>query len=326
MILDKALKGIKVLDLTRLLPGLLCTRYLCDMGAEIIKIEDPHQGDYAKHYPPLDENGVGVLYQKLNHSKQIITLDLKEAKDKESFEKMVSEADVIVESFRPGVMDKLGIGFNSLRKINPQIILCSISGYGQNDSFKDHPGHDLNYMGYSGLLSTLKTNEGIPVPGFQMADIAGGSMMGHSSILGALHQVRQTQEALHLDISMTHTLIPFLSIIKNQKESGAPGIITGESACYSVYETKDHLYMALGAMEKKFWIEFCDRVGKQEWIERHPGIGKEFSLLQKDLKDLIGSKTQSEWSELFKDGAACFTPVKEVEDSYLSRSSLDFPL
>lgn len=115
-------------------------------------------------------------------------------------------------------------------------------------------------------------------------------------------------------------------IIKNQKESGAPGIITGESACYSIYETKDHLYMALGAMEKKFWIEFCERVGKQDWAERHPGIGKEFSQLQKDLKELVGSKTQSEWSELFKDGVACFTPVKEVEDSYLSSSCLDFPL
>lgn len=327
MILDQALKDIHVIDLTRLLPGPLCTRYLCDMGAKVTKIEDTDKGDYAKFFPPLDKNGVGVLYKKLNAGKEILNLDLKTESGKESLTQLVSNADVLIESFRPGVMKSLGFDFESLKKVNPKIIMCSVSGYGQNHENKNFPGHDLNYMGYSGLLSTLVENNEIPVPGFQMADIAGGSMMSTSAILGALHQVRQTGKAIHLDVSMTHSLAPLLTVIKNQKESNAPGLITGESACYSVYRTKDDKFMALGAMEKKFWIEFCERANEKDWLDRHPGIGKDYLPLKKDLQKLVESKTQDEWSQLFSDGVACFTPVKEIEDSLLKDMDLlKFPL
>jgi len=327
LILDQALKDIHVIDLTRLLPGPLCTRYLCDMGAKITKIEDTDKGDYTKFFPPLDENGIGVLYKNLNAGKKILNWDLKTEGGVKALKELVKKADVLIESFRPGVMESLGFDFESLKKLNPKIIMCSISGYGQNHENRNFPGHDLNYMGYSGLLSTLVANDEIPVPGFQMADIAGGSMMSTSAILGALHQVRHTGEGIHLDISMTHSLAPLLTVIKNQKESKAPGIITGESACYSVYRTKDQKFMALGAMEKKFWVEFCDRVEKKDWLDRHPGIGKEYQPLKSDLQKLIESKSQEEWIQLFKDGVACFSPVKDIEDSLLKDMDLlNFPL
>ncbi|TNF25863.1 MAG: CoA transferase [Deltaproteobacteria bacterium] len=324
MILSNALTGTKIVDLTRLLPGPLCTRWLCDMGAEVIKIEDPHVGDYAKHYPPLDENGVGVLYQKLNEGKTFVEIDLKEKNGKESLLEMVQDADIVVESFRPGVMEKMGIGFDQLKKRNPQIILCSISGYGQKDEKNSHPGHDINYLGWSGILSTLEENGSIPVPGFQLADIAGGSMTSLSSILAALHQVKKTNEAIHLDVSMTHSLLPFLAIIKNQLEAKAPGIITGESACYSIYKTKDEKFMALGAMEKKFWDQFCNQINKPEWLTRHPGIGKEFSPLKQDIQTLVGSQTREYWTNLFMNADACFTPVLTPIEVCPSKSNLTF--
>ncbi len=327
MILSKALTGIKVVDLTRLLPGPLCTRWLCDMGAEVTKIEDPIQGDYAKHYPPFDDEGVGLLYKSLNDGKKLIELDLKIDGEKQKFFDLVKDADIVIESFRPGVMDKIGIGFQELKKINPTIILCSISGYGSQDEKRDLPGHDINYMGFSGLLSTLKTNNDLPVPGFQLADIAGGSMTSLSSILAALHQVKRTNESLHLDISMTASLSPFLAIIKNQMEAKAPGIITGESACYNIYKTKDGHFMALGAMEKKFFEEFCKGIGKEEWISRHPGVGKKFSSLKEDIQRVISSETREHWSAKFRKSDACFSPVLGPDEAKQKNLKMvNFPL
>lgn len=327
MKLDKALDGITILDLTRLLPGPLCTKFLADMGAQVIKVEDKEVGDYARHYPPFDENGVGMAFNLLNHNKQIKKMNLKDSLESASFREMIKSADVLVESFRPGVLDSLGFSFDELKAINPKIILCSISGYGQKSQLKDKAGHDINYMGYAGLLSTLEIDGSIPVPGFQMADVAGGSLTALSSILSAILQVGKTGEGLHLDISMTHALSSFFPILHFEKKYRTPGIITGESACYQVYRTSDKKFMALGAMEKKFWDRFCEGIERPEWKSRHPGTDKEFELLQSDVQKVVESRSQDEWIKDFKDRDACFTPVRDPLDSIAySGGDLDFPL
>ncbi|MCO4793219.1 MAG: CoA transferase [Bacteriovoracaceae bacterium] len=327
MILDKALDHINVLDLTRLLPGPLCTRYLSDMGAKVTKVEDKDKGDYARYFPPLDKDGVSLLYKDLNSNKTIINLDLKDDNDLKKFEELVQSFDVIVEGFRPGVMDSLNLSFEKLKKLNPKIILCSITGYGQSDSLKTKAGHDINYMGLSGLLSTLETNQKIPTPGFHMADIAGGTLMALTSITSALHQVAKTNKGLHLDISMTHGLNSFLPAIQNQLKTGAPGIITGEAACYNTYRTKDEKFMALGAVEKKFWVEFCKAIEKPDWVDRHPGVGSEYSPLSNDIQTIVSTKSREEWTTLFKEVDACFTPVLEPLESYsTSNKNFSFPI
>jgi crotonobetainyl-CoA:carnitine CoA-transferase CaiB-like acyl-CoA transferase len=205
------LKGIRVLDLSRLLPGPFLTMILADMGADVVKVEDPRVGDYMRAFPP-GKGGMSGRFLAVNRGKRSLALDLKDAAAREAFLRMVERSDVVVESFRPGVMDRLGVGYDALRAKNPKIVLCSISGYGATGPYVERAGHDLNYIGLAGVLAMGSEARGRApaMPGVQIADFAGGGLWGATAVLGALVGRERTGEGAHLDISMTEGAMTLL--------------------------------------------------------------------------------------------------------------------
>ena len=238
------LAGIRVLDLTRLLPGPAATMHLADMGAQVIKIEDPGPGDYARVMGPV-RNEVSQFFVAVNRGKQFIRLDLKDAAQRERLLAMVEQADVLVESFRPGVMDKLGLGWSALRERNPKLVMCSISGYGQDGPYAQLAGHDINYIGYAGMLEQTAGADGAPVlPNLQVGDLLGGAQSALQGMLAALVAVKMGGAGRHVDVSMTdavlaHNLMPLVAI--NNGRAAVPGrdLLTGGVPCYNVYRTSD---------------------------------------------------------------------------------------
>src|SRR5699024_3738070 len=237
------LQSIRVLDLRRLLPGPFATMVLADFGAEVIKVEDPFLGDYARDFEPKVA-GQGAMFHSLNRNKQSVTLNLKEAADKEKLIKMVKSSDVIIESFRPGVMKRLGLDYDTLKQYNEKLIYCAISGYGQTGPYKDKPGHDLNYIGYTGLLQLMGTNDRPPiVPATTIADIGGGAQPAVIGILLALMHRNNTGEGQFIDISMTDGVLSWLqSLLSGYLNAGdtperGRQILYGCRADYSVYDT-----------------------------------------------------------------------------------------
>ncbi len=281
------LAGIKVLDLSRLLPGPVCTLHLADMGAEVIKIEDTHIGDYARTM------GVGAkpgqdsyFFQVVNRNKKALRLDLKQAEGVAVFKRLAREADVIVESFRPGVVAKLGVDYDTIKAFNPRIVYCAITGYGQTGPWRDKAGHDINYVATAGVLDQIGTAGGAPaLPNIQIGDLLGGSLTALSGILAALLGAKTTGQGRYVDISMTdavfaHAYSPLLATLINGKplprgEDGLSGGLPG----YGIYRTADGAYMAVGSLEAKFWSVFCDAMerpdlqsygfnaGRAEWVK-----------------------------------------------------------
>src|SRR5687768_4309328 len=257
--LADALRGIRVLDLSRLLPGPFLTMVLADMGADVVKIEDPKLGDYLRAFPP-GKGGMSGRFLAINRGKRSLALDLKSAPARDAFLKMVDMADVVVESFRPGVMDKLGIGYAELAARNPKIIVCSISGFGQTGPYALRAGHDLNYIALAGVLGMTGPAGGPPqMPGVQIADLAGGALWGATAILGALVGRDRNGKGAHLDISMTEGSLALLAaelgnFFCGAKPTRGTEMLNGAAACYGVYRTKDDRYLAVGALEPKFWI------------------------------------------------------------------------
>src|SRR3990172_9109000 len=206
--------GVRILDLTRLLPGAYCSLLLGDLGAEVIKVEEPGIGDYALLTPPqLGASGMGAAFLMLNRNKQSLTLNLKHEDGQEVFRRLAADADVVLESFRPGVMRRLGLDYEALRAVNPRLIYCAISGYGQDGPYQDLAGHDINYLGYVGALSVTGPRAGAPVPpGVQVADIGGGSLLAAFTIASALYHRNQSGQGQMLDVSMTHGVVSFVPL------------------------------------------------------------------------------------------------------------------
>src|SRR5215467_330047 len=209
----RAFSGLRVLDLSRLLPGPFCSLLLADLGADVIKIEEPGRGDYARQTTPLvGEAGVGATFLLLNRNKRSLSVDLKQEAGKAVFRRLVETADVVLESFRPGVMDRLGLGWESLRTLNPRLVYCAISGYGQDGPYRDVVGHDLNYMGVAGALSVNGPRRGPPlVPGVQAADLGGGALFAAFGIAAALHHRQESGEGQFVDVSMTDGVVSWLT-------------------------------------------------------------------------------------------------------------------
>lgn len=257
-----ALTGLRVLDLSRLLPGPFCTLVLADLGAEVIKIEEPGLGDYVRYSPPMATASMSAFFVALNRGKKSIALDLKSPKGQELLLQLISTADVMVESFRPGVLARLGLDEAALKKAKPDLILCSLSGFGQTGSMKDRAGHDLTYMALGGGLS-LAPN----LPGFQAADI-GGALNGAMSILaGIIARDRHGVGFQHLDVSLCEaaTLFNVLGFAQALVEKSAPAVastsLTGGLACYDLYTTKDNLLVAATPLEPKFFQSFLAAAG-----------------------------------------------------------------
>ncbi|MEN8120474.1 MAG: CoA transferase [Bacteroidota bacterium] len=314
------LKGIRILDLTRLLPGPLATMYLAEMGADVIKIEDPDSPDYIRDYPPVI-NGQSAYYQTLNRSKRSLTLNFSSEKDIHIFYKLLQKADVIIEQFRPGVMDKMGLSFDELKKHKPNIVFVSLSGYGQNGEYSNMAGHDLNYMANSGLLNLNRDENGKPViPNFQIADIAGGSYMLLAAVSTAILARDKTNEAQKVDISMMDGIMPLMTMAATEywadKKNGSTssGALSGKLANYNVYQCADDKWIALAALEPKFWNIFCELIEKPEWKEWVlPEISEKNNLKQK-LTVLFKTKTRDEWVAHTKNTDACLSPVNDFDD------------
>lgn len=314
------LQSIKVLDLTRLLPGPYCTMFLADFGAEVIKIEEPTLGDYAREEEP--KNGTdSAIFTSLNRNKKSVTLNLKSEEGKELFLDLVKDADILVESFRPKVMDRLGLGYETLKELNPKLIYCAITGYGQTGPYANKPGHDLNYISYAGLLDLLGERNETPIaPPVQIADVGGGSLMAVIGILMALQARSHTGRGQFVDISMLDGAVSWLQttlpnyLADQQLPNRGELPLSGEKACYAVYETNDGRFLAVGALEMKFWAEFCKAIEREDLIQSlHVPIEQQQEM-KKEIAGIIKRKTLAEWTEVFDHYDACVSPVLNFEE------------
>jgi crotonobetainyl-CoA:carnitine CoA-transferase CaiB-like acyl-CoA transferase len=312
--------NLKVLDLSRLLPGPYCTMLLGDMGAEVIKIEDPFLGDYFRNWQPL-KNKNSVFFIAVNRNKKSVTLNLKTEKGKEIFYKLVKDADIVVESFRPGVAKKLGVDFDTLKSIKDDIIYCSITGYGQNTVLSKKAGHDLNYLALSGILSLSGCRNKKPaVLGIQIADMA-GAIIGIIGILTALYNREKGVKAQYIDAAMLDGLFSFLSMVGGKYFSDnlipdiADNLFNGGFACYNIYETKDNRFFTVAAIEDKFWNRFCEVIEKDEWKKLNT-VEEEQGRLIDELTDIFKQKTFDEWKKIFENEDICVEPVLNLEESF----------
>lgn len=326
--LADALRGIRVLDLSRLLPGPYLTMVLADMGADVVKIEDPKLGDYLRAFPP-GKGGMSGRFLAINRGKRSLALDLKAAPARDAFLKMVEQADVVVESFRPGVMDKLGIGYTALAAKNPKIILCSISGFGQTGPYVERAGHDLNYIALAGVLAMTGPAGGAPqMPGVQIADLAGGALWGATAILGALVGRERNGKGAHLDISMCEGSLALLAaelgnLFCGAKPTRGTEMLNGAAACYAVYRTKDNRYVSVGALEPKFWIALNQAIGRTPNVGEIVGDAEQQAKTRAELQEIFATKTLAEWTTFFADKDCLVEPVlepAEVVDHPLHRA------
>lgn len=314
------LEGLVVLDFTRLLPGPLATMLLGAYGADIIKIEDVEAGDPTRFVGRFI-NGSGAFFRQLNRNKKSLALNLKEEEGREIAKKLAARADILIEGFRPGVMEKLGLGYDELSKINTGLIYASITGYGHNNTFSNRAGHDINYTGLSGLLSlSAMKGEKPETQGLQIADIGAGSFMAINAVMMALYAREKSGKGSFVDVSMTRGLLPFLALAASALNSGEDnarkdsGPITGAYACYNTYETKDGKYMSLGALEPVFWQRFCERINRPEWIELQFDHEKSAALIDQVGK-IFREKNRNEWVEHLKDLDACCEPILELPEA-----------
>jgi alpha-methylacyl-CoA racemase len=324
------LADVKVLDLTRLLPGGFCTLLLADLGAQVLKVEDPAGGDYIRWSPPYygdeEQRAAGTAsayYLALNRNKSSLKVNLKHDEGRELLLRLAEDFDVLVESFRPGVMDRLGTGYEALRERNPGLIYCAISGYGQRSPLKDRSGHDTNYLALAGLLGLTGRRGGPPIQSAgQIADLGGGGLMAAVGILAALHERQRSGQGQLVDISMTDGALSWLSMVAARyfcdgRVSHRGDLeLAGGILCYFPYETSDGKWVALGALEPKFWQNWCEGVGRPDLKERqfeHPEseAGQEVAAVFKE-------RTRDEWAAFASEHDCCLEPVLELDEALAS--------
>jgi crotonobetainyl-CoA:carnitine CoA-transferase CaiB-like acyl-CoA transferase len=316
---SRPLEGVRVLDLTRLLPGPLATLALADLGARVDKLEDPGPGDYLRHMPP-QRDGTNGAFIALNRDKRAGVLDLKNAEGARAFVRLVRAYDVLIESFRPGVLARLGLGHEVLLQSNPRLIVCAITGYGQNGPLADRAGHDINYLARAGVLGVTGPSGQAPsVFGAQVADVAGGSLWAVSAILAALYARERTGKGRVLDISICEGSIPLAAfaygsvIAEGKPPPRGEHFLDGGIAPYNTYRTSDGKFVALGALEPKFWTRFCRAVGLEVSMDDLvPGPHQR--ALREKVAAVIASKTRDEWAAIGAAHDCCLEPILTPEE------------
>jgi len=314
--MKSALEGIKILDLSRMLPFEYCTMILADLGADILKIEEPEMGDYMRWLPPKikEENSHFLL---LNRNKRSMTLNLRKDDAKAILRDLATGADVLFESFRPGVMDKLGLGYDAIKEVNPEIIYCSSTGYGQMGPYSNKPGHDLNYISIAGILERTGLEKPV-IPGIPMADMTVG-VYSALAILAAIIARDRVGVGQYIDISMTDCMLSYnIANIGDYVAGRSEKFeLRGEAPYYNVYETKDGKWISVGNIEDKFWADMCRGMDREDLIEKHSfGLSKEEKAsLKSELQEVFRQKTRDEWIRIFEDKDTCITPVLAVEES-----------
>jgi crotonobetainyl-CoA:carnitine CoA-transferase CaiB-like acyl-CoA transferase/putative sterol carrier protein len=315
--LNGPLKGVRIVDFTRLLPGPIATMFLAQQGAEVIKVEDPHSPDYIRNFEPQYE-GNAAFYLALNACKKSLAINFLEAEGKEALLKLIERADILIEQFRPGVMQKFGLDYESLKKINPKLIYISITGYGVESSKKSEAGHDLNYIAACGLpyISGITPT----LPGFQAADVAGGAYMAMNAATTALFQREKTGSGDYINVAMTDCILPLMALPLAAQQFSNSNInpqnfeLAGSIANYNIYECADGKFVALAALEPKFWNNFCDAINKTEWKEKAVASTEEMQQLKADVSQLFLSRTQSEWLNFLKNVDCCISPINDVKE------------
>ena len=303
-----ALTGVNVLDLSRLLPGPYCSMILADHGARVIAVED-------KRF--LAD---GLFFNLINRNKEHMSLNLKTEKGKEIFFRLVQDADVVLEGFRPGVVDRLGVDYKTVRKVNPAIVYCSITGYGQDGPFRDRVGHDANYLSKAGVLDLIGEADRPPsIPGIQIADIAGGGMNAAIGILLALFARGKTGKGQYIDISMTDGMVGFLPAalffrqLTGQEPARADGLLSHRYACYNTYETADGRFISIGAVENRFWKQLCEVLNVPEYVELQYDNQHRKEILD-FVRTAFKQKTLDMWDDILGDLDICWGRVQSLSE------------
>ncbi len=318
-----ALDGIKVLDLTRLLPGAVATMMLGDFGAEVLKIEEPGIGDPMRHSVAgsFEKGSPDTYFLATNRNKYSMTLNLKHPRGKTILRRLVEEADVLIEGFRPGVMARLGLAYEDLRDVNPRLIYCALTGYGQEGPYAQRAGHDVNYLATAGVLGLIGQKDGAPViPGVQLADLAGGSLHAVIGILLALQARTLTGLGQLVDISMLEAslslmYLPLASYLAEGKQPPRGNdSLSGKYACYQVYETSDGRYLALGALEPKFWANACKVLECEEYVERQFDPAAQVLMLA-TLRRKFKTRTAEDWLIRFAEVDTCIARVNDIAET-----------
>ena len=316
------LAGVRVLDLSRLLPGPFCSLLLADFGAEVIKVEDTALGDYMRWAQPVyegaDESARSAMFLALNRNKRSVRVNLKDARGRDVFLTLAREADVVLESFRPGVLDRLGCGYKALRAVSPGLVYCAISGYGQDSPLRQRSGHDLNYLALAGLLGLTGERDGPPVqPAGQIADLGGGALMAAFGILAALRERDRSGEGQLVDVSMTDGTLAWLAMVaaRHLADGAVPrrgGLeLGGALVCYRPYRCADG-WITIGALEPKFWEAFCRGVGREDLIAGQfdpPG-----SDTHRAVEQIVAARTRAEWTVFAAEHDCCLEPVLGLDE------------
>ncbi|HEY1163163.1 MAG TPA: CaiB/BaiF CoA-transferase family protein [Candidatus Dormibacteraeota bacterium] len=311
------LTGIRVLDLTRLLPGPFCTMLLADMGADVVKVEEPPGGDYMRLTPPLID-GQSALFNAVNRNKRSLTLNLKSSAGRDLLLLLVERADVLVEGNRPGVMARLSLGWDTLRARNPKLVMCSITGYGQDGPFAARAGHDLNYMATAGALGLNGVVEGPPSPlSVQVADIGGGGLQPAVAILAALVEVGRGGQGRWIDAAMMDGAVSWLALALAAQGGGervgrGDQRLSGRYACYRVYECKDGGFYSVGALEPKFWATLCESISRPDLFELQFAEGEDGVRVHQAMESVFMARTRAEWEQKLAGLDVCCEPVVEL--------------
>lgn len=317
------LAGLTIIDMTRLLPGPAATMHLVDYGADVIKVEDTAAGDYMRVFPPMmalgDGRQINAAFEAVNRGKRSIALNLKSNLGREVLLRLVDRADALIEQFRPGVMQRLGVGWDVLHARNPRLVMCSLSGYGQDGPLSQCAGHDLNYVAMTGVLDQIRADGKLAIPNLQIGDLLGGTLAALSTMLIAMLGAQRTGRGAYVDVAMTdgllaHHLFPAASVDSDEEPIAENTLLTGGVACYQVYQTSDGQHLAVGALELKFWQTFCEGAELSELKSRHwelgesPGSGRARETIAL-VAQRIAERSLDHWLSAFDSLDACVTPV-----------------
>ena len=315
------LEGIRVLDLSSLLPGSLCTQILADLGADVLKIENPQAGDGFREKPPLVKT-MGSYFHMINRNKKAMTLNLRDPAGRDIFLKMVPQADILLDSFRPGSMQRMDLAYEDLKKINPRLIHCSLTGFGQDGPYCDRAAHDINVLGISGILDLLGEKGGRPiVPGVQFAGAGAGSLNAVIGILASLLRRERTGMGQYIDAALLDGLTPFLGLVMStflttgQLPKRGETLVGGGYVFYNIYETSDRKYIVLGCLEEKFWQEFCRAIAREDLIEDQFVAGPRQDEMITEIQRIMLQKTRQEWLDILSHYDTCVSPVNSLEEA-----------
>lgn len=310
MLTNQYLKDVKVLDLSQYIPGPFATRQLADLGAQVIKVEPPG-GDPMRQFMYTGDESVSPVYRHLNRGKRICQLDLKSDAGKQILSDLIKGADVLLESFRPGVLSRLGFDSDTLEELNPALVHCALSGYGQDGPYQLQGGHDINYCAASGALSASGTTDK-PVMTYPPIADHSGAMQATTLILAALFTKQRNGVGSYIDVSLFESCLSWQYLpILDETDSRAEGLINGGAACYNIYQCADGEFISLGALESVFWIRFCETVNQPDWIELHHQPLPQHDLI-KQLQQLFLQKNSSEWNTLFENVDCCYEPISVI--------------